>query len=178
MKLILTPSLLWFSFTAFTQGNPRYLAKPIDKRGPTSCYPHYDGGYIALGYGITQKHITLNAHNIILGRYLWKYNTDVDYRTPYNGSRYLDIQINRMHDVHVLNHNYQLSTSAGYKRIKSNHQKITEQFFIGPRLDRNRMFNITVAYTRQQQQIDDGAFRSSNGIMIAAYIKISGMSLL
>jgi hypothetical protein len=169
MNLHFTLTLLVLSFTVFSQSNPRYLAKPIDKRGPIFCYSFYDGSYAGLGYGLSQKQISLKAHNIILRRPLWKYNTDIDYRTPHNGSRYLDVKINRMHDVYAFNHNYQLRTSAGYKRIKSLHQKITEQFFVGSCFDRNRMFNITLAYARQQQQIQDEAFRSSDGFMIAVY---------
>jgi hypothetical protein len=163
-----TIPLLLFPTILFSQGNPRYLARPIDKRGPIFCSSFYEGSYLGLGYGFTQKQISLKAHNLLLRRYLWNYTTDIVYRTPYHGSRYLDIQLNRRH-VHVFNYNYELWTSTGYKRIKYLHQKVTEQFFIGPRLDRERMFNITLAYARQQQQIDDGVFRSSDGIMLAIY---------
>jgi hypothetical protein len=169
MNPIFTITLLLFSLTVFSQGNPRYPTKPIDKRGPIFCYSIHDGSYVGLGYGFTQKQISLKAHNVIFRRHLFKYNTEIDYRTPHNGSRYLDIQINRMHDHHVFNHNYELWTSVGYKRIKSNHQKVTEQFRIGPRLDHNRMSNITLAYTRQQQQVDEETFRSSDGITMAIY---------
>jgi hypothetical protein len=169
MKPALTPTLLLLSFVVLSQGNPRDMAKSIDKQCPIFCYSFYDGSYAGLGYGFAQNQITLKAHNLILRRYLWKYTTDIDYRTPYHGSRYLDIQLNRRHDIDVFNYNYELWTSAGYKRIKYLHQKITEQFFVGPRLDRKRMFNITLAYARQQQQIDDGVFRSSDGIMLMIY---------
>ncbi len=166
----LTPTLLLFSTIAFSQGNPRYLAKPIDKRGPMFCSTIYDGSYFSLGYTVVQKQIAIKAHNILPFHYRFtKYNTEVEYRTPYNGNRYLDIQINRMHGIRIFSYNNELWTSAGYKRIKSHHTKITEQFFLGPRLDRNRMFNITIAYARQQQQNAEGSTQKSNGLMLSLY---------
>jgi hypothetical protein len=59
MNPIFTLTLLLASVTVFSQGNPRYLAKPIDKRDPIFCYSIDDGSYVGLGYGFTQKQISL-----------------------------------------------------------------------------------------------------------------------
>src|SRR5690242_3254048 len=92
----LTLILLLYSTLTFSQGNPRYLAKPIDKRGPMFCVPLYDGSYFAIGYGVGQKQIVLKAHLMLLPfSYLGRFTTDIDYRTPNSGNRYFDIQVHR-----------------------------------------------------------------------------------
>jgi hypothetical protein len=133
------------------------------------CYPLYDGSYFAIGYGVTQKQIALKAHHLLLPHSpVGRFTTDIDYRTPYNGNRYLDIQIDRKIRWQLLRQ-FEFGAAAGYKRIKHNHKKITEQFFIGPRVDHDRVFSITLGFARQQQQIHEESTQTSNGVMLALY---------
>jgi hypothetical protein len=169
MKLYLALNLVLLPFITFSQGNPRYLAKSIDNRDIVFCYPFYDGSYFSLGYGFNQQQIALKAQNLVLGRYLSQYRSELEYRTPFSGNRYVDIKVRRSLPLRMNNMYQPFSATAGYKRIKSNHEKTTEQFFVGPTFRTNGLFVITPAYSVQQHQIADGSIQNSNGITLALF---------
>lgn len=166
MKPHFTLILFLFPFITFSQGNPHYPAKPIDKRGPTYCYPSSDRDYFAVGYGFNQKQIAFKAY-VTTFHYFTQLSAELDYRTPHSGHRYFDLQITGL--TAKLSFLDELRIAAGYKRIKQNHQHVSEQYWIGPRLDRNRTRGISIAYAQQHQQSEAKPQHTSHGIMLALY---------
>ena len=141
--------LLCVQLSVFAQG---YAHFPIRVRKESLYYRCYNlmfDNFVGTGYDPENNFFIVKSHRNV---HLLGMLADFDIRVFRKGNSNLSFDLTYLRFVRLKES--ELFLSAGYKRILSNHQTITEQIYMGPTLFQAGFF-VTVAHALQQQQFDE-----------------------
>ena len=109
------------------------------------------GDLVGIGYDLKNKLLAIKVHTSLPA--FAAVETDLDFRIPRKGNSYFSADLTRRD---ILGFDFEnIDGSIGYKRILSDHLKVTEQFYVGPGYSYGGL-NVCVAYAYRERQQTDG----------------------